>query len=200
MPNPLLAAFVDDLRSTVPFQTLPAMSRPLETLWSAHNQTLLAMRQPLYGSYLRPGKARPKPKDYATAVQSGLAILAAYANATGTKQAIVRFTKGKTDAISFQPRPSGANWTKQHALTGIDRAHDPMVETNEYEAVTTADILFLAEKTVLTFIGEHTNPSIISGTATFVFFDPTKDTPNARLVLRYKEFWGPERTELRQPK
>ena len=107
MPNSLIAAFVEGLRSTVPFHNLPVTNRPTEELWSAHNTCLLQLRLPLYYDRLR--KPQPKQKAYDQAIQSGLAILSSFAAVVDTRQMIVRIERGAPEAISFQPRPfSGA--------------------------------------------------------------------------------------------
>ena len=48
MPNPLVAAFVEGLRGTVPFRSLPVTNRPTEELFEAHNTCLLQLRLPLH--------------------------------------------------------------------------------------------------------------------------------------------------------
>lgn len=88
MTDELITGLVESLRRTLPFQSLAVTNRPHEALWRAHNETLLALRLPLY--HARLGRARPKPKGYDTAIQAGLAILGAFAHVTGTRQAIVQ--------------------------------------------------------------------------------------------------------------
>jgi hypothetical protein len=133
-----------------PFASLPAMSRPLDELAFAHEYTLLALRLPLHHRRLR--KARPKPKLYDAAIQPGLAILGAFAQQMGTRQAIVRLENGKPSAISFQPRPFEANWTREHALSP-EALHDPTTDrlllSDTLPRVSTGDMVHLAAKIAL---------------------------------------------------
>ena len=151
MPDTLIAAVVEGLRQTVPFHRLPATSRPTEALWSAVNDTLLQLRLPLH--HARLGKPRPKQKVYDAAIQSGLAVLGAFARQVGTSQAIVRIAGGAPEAISFQPRPFGANWTREHGITPValqSSWSDPLLERDPGEGprlltrdVATRDIIHL---------------------------------------------------------
>jgi len=192
MPNSLVAAFVDGLRQTVPFHSLPVTNRPTEELFEAHNTCLLQLRLPLYYDRLR--KPRPREKTFDAAIQSGLAILSSFAATVGTHQAIVRIERGAPEAISFQPRPfSGANWVRPHSISPVAiqaDLTDPLLEIDPIDArstltmpVSTRDVLHLAGKvaTVLALQAEHR--TLPSGTATFIF---TKDgaTPTGRVVYR----------------
>lgn len=50
-------------------------------------------------------------------IQAGLAILGAFARAVDTRQAIVRIERGQLAATPFRPRPSAADWNREHALS-----------------------------------------------------------------------------------
>ena len=191
MPPPLVAAFVEGLRSTVPFRSLPATGRPTEELWSAHNSVLLQLRLPLY--HQRLGKPRPKEKVYEEAIRSGLGALATFASLIGTCQATVRIERGSREAISFQPRPFGANWTLVHCIQPVALQvdwTDPMLTYDDIDgrqtltkAVSTRDIIHLAGKVALAtaHLTEHT--TFPSGTATYTFHGP--DTcPRGQIVYR----------------
>lgn len=149
--DPIAAAMLDTLRQTVAFQDLAvATARPHEIIWSAYSRTLLALRLPLY--YRRLHKPEPKPKVYETAIQSGLAIVTAFAVATSVRQAIVRIAAGRIDALSFQPRPFAANWTAAHALAPPalhNRATDPLVAGTPRPSIETSDMISLCGKVAL---------------------------------------------------
>lgn len=184
MTNPFLEGLIEGLQQSVAFKDLVVMNRPPDTLWHAHNTALLQLRLPLYAYRLQPKKAAPKAKIYDEAIQSGLAILAAFAQQAGTNQAIVRLTDKWFDSISFQPRPSGANWTAEHAITP-EALHepltDPLIGENNWAAVWTGDMLHLAGKTALAYAHKNHNGE---GTATFEFFETAQGGPCARLVYR----------------
>jgi hypothetical protein len=191
MPT-LIAALLEGLRHTVPFHTLPATNRPAEQLWTAHNDTLLQLRMPLYHGRL--AKPRPKQKVFDTAIQSGLAVLGSFALTTHIPQAVVRLERGSPTAISFQPRPfGGANWTPRHGIspTRLQLSWtDPLLERNPDEApgqltmdVSTRDMLFMAGKVAVATAnsaGPNWRPS---GTATLTFAT-TGTRPEARIVFR----------------
>ncbi len=191
MPDSLITAVVEGLRHTVPFRGLPATSRPTEQLWTAHNDTLLLLRLPLYHDRLR--KPRPKQKVYDAAIQAGLAVLGAVARETDTHQAIVRIADGEPDAISFQPRPFGANWTREHGITPTALQQswsDPLLECDPVMGsvsltmdVSTRDIVHLAAKVALAVVKSTTTSSHPSGTATFTF-TRRSFLPEARVVYR----------------
>jgi hypothetical protein len=185
--DPIAAAMLDTLRQTVAFQDLAAATgRPHEVLWNAYTQTLLGMRLPLY--YRRLRKPEPKPKVYEAAIQSGLAIVTAFALATGVKQAIVRLAAGRIDALSFQPRPFAANWTATHALAPPalhNRATDPLVAGTPRPSLETADLLSLCGKVALllnyrAFGLDIDNGAVTDGTTTFGF----APAPAALVVFR----------------
>jgi hypothetical protein len=184
----LIEAMVEGLRQTAPFQSLPAMTRPQDELWRALNNTLLQLRQPLYYEYLH--KPAPKDKDYDEAIQSGLAILHVYAANTGTRQAIVRLKNGHTDAISFQPRPLGANWTAQHLLQPqalLDPDKDPLTAAGSLPEVSTFDMLHMAGKVARAFAMRSVGPKVPpNGVATFEFAKADNQTP-ARMVYRPRD-------------
>jgi hypothetical protein len=46
-----------------------------------------------------------------------LAILGAFARAVDTRQAIVRIERGQLAATPFRPRPSAADWNREHVLS-----------------------------------------------------------------------------------
>jgi len=184
----LIEAMVEGLRQTAPFQSLPAMTRPQDQFWHVLNNTLLQLRQPLYHQYLH--KPVPKDKVYDEAIQSGLAILHVYAANTGTHQAIVRLMNGHTDAISFQPRPLGANWTAQHLLQPqalLDSDKDPLTTAGGLPEVSTLDMLHMAGKVARAFAMCSVGPKVPSnGTATFEFAKTDNQTP-ARLIYRPRD-------------
>jgi hypothetical protein len=182
---PLIAAIVRSLRDTLPFASLPAMSRPLDELAYAHDYTLLALRLPLHHRRLR--KARPKPKLYDAAIQPGLAILGAFAQQMGTRQAIVRLEDGAPSAISFQPRPFEANWTREHALSPhalADPTTDRLLLSDTLPRVSTGDMLHLAAKVALAVVDK--TEAEANGTATFQFVAGKPFRPMVRVVYRPK--------------
>ena len=161
MDDILIARMAEQLLANKRFSDLPAMTRPMNTVWTALNNTLLALRLPIYHVYL--GKPAPKRAVREAAIQSALAMLATFANCVGTKQAIVTSHGGHAHAISFQPRPFGINWTARHAIASADDAqlsHGPKVGID--------DMLFLAVKVtcaIACYQAGHMAPS----TATFMF-------------------------------
>jgi hypothetical protein len=201
MPNPLIAAFVEGLRQTMPFHSLPASNRLTETLWTAHNDTLLRLRLPLYYDRLR--KPRPKQKTYDAAIQSGLAVLGSFALLTGTAQAIIRIDRSTAQAISFQPRPFGANWIVKHGITPAAMQvswTDPLLERDPMEVprlltldVSTRDILHLAGKVALAVVNSTTTDPRSNGVATFTFAR-TGTQPKARVVYRPLALNAPSHT------
>jgi hypothetical protein len=191
MTNELIKGVVDALRRTPPYRSLPVTNRPHDALWHAHNDALHMLRLPLHHQYLR--KPRPKPAAFDAAIQAGLAILASFAWVIGTRQAIVRISDGQRQAISFQPRPFGTNWTAEHAISPVSLhsnvldpllAPSPPIEARAQPRleVPTRDILHLAGKTALVLMnstgGEHK-----TGHVTFVF-DNSGPEPRARAVWR----------------
>ena len=188
MPSTLVEAIVAAIRLTVPFRTLPAMTRPLDELWHAHNSTLLSLRLPLYHNRLH--KPRPRPKAYDAAIQAGLAILGAFARAVTTRQAIVRIERGQLAAISFQPRPFAANWNREHALSPgalADAMTDPLTMTGQQPTVSTGDMIHLAGKVAMTVADIASNGVQANGTATFEFGTAPGTQPVVRVVYRPKE-------------
>jgi len=186
----LLEAFAEGLRLTVPFNDLPATTRPTDVIWITANSTNLALRLPLY--HLKLGKPRPKSSTYNHAIQSGLAILASFAHAAGTRQAIVRIAGGERKAISFQKRPASANWTCVHAISP-DLLHsnftDPLPRPDEALApagmmaeVSTRGVVHMAGKTALTIL--HSLPEEIDDCTVTYVFDNGFLRPHARAVLR----------------
>ena len=142
MNDDIAQRMVMKLCLTLPFARLPVTNRPMEDLYNALDQALHALRLPLY--WRRLGRAMPKPAAYETAVRTGLAILAAFANAVGTKQAVLSSYGGLMTSISFQPRPYGVNWTVDHALAQGD-IHTEF--TNRHGIyVEVSDMLHLASK------------------------------------------------------
>lgn len=197
MSYPLLEAFAEGLWLTTPFQHLPATTRLQDLVWIAANSTNSALRLPLYNEYLR--KPRPKTKVFDEAIQSGLAVLAAFAHAAGTRQAVVRLGEGQLQAISFQPRPHGANWTAAHAIAPLelwDNRTDPLPTPDSAQApagmmveMSTRGILHLAGKTakaIARLHGEHDNtPKGFVSDATVTFEFPAGFMrPRARAILR----------------
>jgi len=182
---------IEGLRSTVPFHGLPVTNRPTEELWTAHNDALLQLRLPLYYDRLR--KPQPKQKAYDQAIQSGLAILSSFAAVVDTRQAIVRIERGAPEAISFQPRPFGANFIRQYGISPVALQvswTDPLLEAHPINgrsslttAVSTRDILHLAGKVATALALQVEHRTLPSGHATFLF---TREghRPMARVVYR----------------
>ena len=145
MNDDIAKRMVERLCLTPPFARLPVTNRPMENLWLAVDQALMALRLPLY--FRRLGKSQPKPAAYEIAIQTSLAILEAFAATVGTRQAVLSSEGGRFTSISFQPRPYGVNWTAEHALTVGDvdetfhRVHAMHVEVS--------DMLHLAAKVTL---------------------------------------------------
>lgn len=102
------------LERTRAFPHLPAMSRPSVTLWNAYTDALLQIRQPLYHQLLK--KKPPAGAAQLRAIRCGLALVASYAVTVKVQRAIIRITNAEVDAISFQPRPHGANWVRRYGL------------------------------------------------------------------------------------
>jgi hypothetical protein len=105
----------------------------------------------------------------------GLALLASFAHRAGTQHAIVRINEGTSLAVSFQPRPWGANWTAEHALQPDalvdDPYRDPLTADGRRPLVTTADILHLSRLVAFTFVkADETSSHKANGTATFEFY------------------------------
>jgi hypothetical protein len=190
MSYPLLEAFADGLRLTVPFNDLPAKTRSPDVILIAHDRTNMALRQPLYSKYLR--KPHPKMKVFDTAIQSGLAILASFAHAAGTRQAIVRLESGQREAVSFQPRPFNGNWTRVHAISPAllqSNFKDPLPRPDEALApagmmseMSTRGILHLAGKTAMA-IARSLPGEPEAATVTFTF-ETGFMRPHARAVFR----------------
>ena len=188
MPSTLIEAIVEAIRLTVPFRTLPAMTRPLDEFWHAHNHALLSLRLPLYHERLH--KTRPKPQAYDAAIQTGLAILGAFAGAMNTRQAIVRIDSGQLAAISFQPRPFAANWNREHALSPgalVDPMTDPLTLTSQRPIVSTGDMIHLAGKIAMAVAGMASNSAQADGTVTFEFGTAAGNQPAVRAVYRPKD-------------
>jgi len=140
--NAYLEEMARSLRQTPAFQNLPAINNR-QAVWDALNGTLLQLRMPLFHKYL--GKPIPKDAAYDVAIRSGLTILQAFAATAATRQIIVRFTGGRTQAVSFQPRPSNANWTADHLLQPgplLDPDQDPLTAGGGMPQVRTSDMLF----------------------------------------------------------
>jgi hypothetical protein len=168
MDDIMAGRILHELQSTG-YYPLAATNRPMETLWWALNSVLLQMRNPLYWTKLK--KAKPKDIQYQTALQNGLALLAAGAAALGTRQAVVSSKDGLVRRISFQPRPYGVNWTALYAL-------DPGLTVEIFGErpkgmhVEVSDILFLASKTTH-LVTRNQAGRIIDCVATYLFFrDP----------------------------
>lgn len=162
---------------TTGYYPLAATNRPMETLWWTLNSVHLQMRNPLYWTRLK--KAKPKDIQYQTALQNGLALLAAGAAAFGTRQAVLSSKDGLVRSISFQPRPFGVNWTAIHALDpGLtveifgERPYGMFVEVS--------DILFLASK-VMHLITQNQAGRIVDAVGTFLFF---REPIGADVVVR----------------
>jgi len=161
MDDILAARMAERLLADRRFSDLPAMTRPMNTVWTVLNNTLLVLRLPIYHLYL--GKPAPKRAVREAAIQSALAMLATFADCVGTKQSIITSHGGHAHAISFQPRPFGINWTARHAIASADDAqlsHGPNVGID--------DMLFLAVKVTCAIAGYqagHMAPS----TTTFLF-------------------------------
>jgi hypothetical protein len=186
-PASIVAAIVEDLRSSLPFHGLPAKTRPQNALYQALNQALLSLRMPLH--HVRLGKPRPKPAAYDQAIQQGLAILAAFAAATGTQRAIVPLHGGAAGKTSLQPRPWDVNWTPKHALSPpefTDPTKDPLTRDDHgLPRVSAGDFVHLPRKLALAFIGAHSEQLAgISGVATFEFQLDDQGRSDVRLILR----------------
>jgi hypothetical protein len=182
--NAYLEEMARSLRQTPAFQNLPAINNR-QAVWDALNGTLLQLRMPLYHRYLR--KPVPKDKDFDVAIQSGLTILQAFAATAATRQIIVRFTGGRTQAVSFQPRPSNANWTADHLLQPgslLDPDQDPLTAGGGMPQVRTSDMLFLAHKVAWVHATRALKVDAVpDGTATFQF-EQTNEGPTVRLAFR----------------
>jgi hypothetical protein len=180
MLNPEQVVRINDfLRLTHPFTDLPVMNRPMNVTWQALNDTLMAMRLPLYHKALR--KPMPAEKAYETATQLGLALLGAFAAAVGTKQAIVSSRGRWIDRISFQPRPDGMNWTAEHAIDPQNLVQRRPPDPNQNVQI--EDFLFMAAKTTYV-IGRHQAGTIPDTTATFAFGESTQGYPWVEAVVR----------------
>jgi hypothetical protein len=59
MDDILIARMAEELLANRRFSDLPATTRPMNTVWTALNNTLLALRLPIYHLYL--GKPAPVP-------------------------------------------------------------------------------------------------------------------------------------------
>jgi hypothetical protein len=164
------------LRTTRPFANLPVMNQPMATLWSAMDDTLKALRMPLYHKRLR--KPPPKPADHLTAIQAGLALVGAFAGTFGTHQAIVSSRHCWIDRISFQPRPESMNWTAQHAISPQELVHR---STMPYE-VSLEDFLHLAAKVVYA-VARRNAGAMPDATATYTF-SQTWETVQVDVVVR----------------
>lgn len=203
MPT-LLQAFAANLLMTpqyVHLRDLPPTTRHPEVIWQAHDAANLALRQPLY--HRRLGKPRPKPKAYETAVQQGLAVLAAFAMATNTRQIIVRLLDGEREAISMQPRLFGVNWVRRYGISPEnlwDSQSDPLPTpapgvhppAGMAAELSTRGVMHLAGKTALAV--QLCEPDCSPhGTATFVFQNGFP-APRAHVVFRPLEANRPART------
>jgi hypothetical protein len=190
MSYPLLEAFADGIRATLPFADLPATTRPTDVIHVAHNSANLSLRLPLH--HLRLGKPRPKSTTYSHAIQAGLAILASFAHAAGTRQIIVRIADRSREAISFQPRPASGNWTRVHAISPAllhSNFTDPLPRPDEALApagmmaeVSTRGVVHMAGKTALAML--HAIPDEIDDCTVTYVFDNGFIRPHARAVLR----------------
>lgn len=165
------------LRTTKPFASLPVMNQPTAAVWSALNDTLLALRRPLYHHYLH--KPPPKPADRAQAIQAGLALIGAFAALFGTRQAIVSSHHCRIDRISFQPRPEGMNWTGEHAIAPPALVHRASIR--QYD-VSLEDFLHLSAKVVYAVTDRHAG-AMPDATATYTF-GATDDTIMVALSVR----------------
>lgn len=190
MSTTIPAAIAAELRRTVPFRSLPVTTRPQDALWHAQNDTLLALRLPLHHAFLN--KRRPKPKDYETAIQMGLALLASGAKILGTRQIIVCLEDGMRQSVSFQPRPFGdANWTAAHAISPpilhsnfTDPLLDPADTRPTSLELTTRGLLHLAGQTAMAW-RNHIPDTSLDGMVTFLFDSHlSNDVPNAHMVWR----------------
>lgn len=108
-------AILDALQKTLPFRDMPPMRRPVDDLWAVLEETLLALRMPIY--HIKLGKRAPKLKDRERAIQMALAMLAAFGHTMKTRQAVISCERGVARSISFQPRPGTFNWTYEHSLS-----------------------------------------------------------------------------------
>jgi hypothetical protein len=166
------------LRTTRPYVDLPVTNRAMTDLWSAMDDCLLKLRMPLY--YRRFRKRPPKPADYHTAIQAGLALVGAFATGMGTNQAIISSRRGWIDRISFQPRPHGMAWSAKHAISPQDLVHAAHT-TGPYE-VSLEDFLHLSAKVVYA-VAHHNAGEIPDATATYAF-GRTEDAILVDLVVR----------------
>ncbi len=187
MSNQFLEGFLEGLRLTSPFQHLSGQARPTATIWTAHDASLLALRGPVYQKTLR--KPALKPAAHDAAIQSGLAVLASFARAVGTRQALVRIDGDQCQAISFQPRPFDCNWTAAHAIAPTDLHHDakdPLLDgaplTGIASVVSTRRVVHLAGRVALA-IAHRTGDWDPSGQATFEFTN-RYERPKARVRWR----------------
>ena len=146
MNDDIAKRLVERLRLMPPFARLPVTNRPMEDLWQALDQTLHAMRLPLY--FRRLGKSQPKEAAYEIAIQSSLAILEAFAAIVGTRQAVLSSKNGRFTTISFQPRPYGVNWTAEHALT-LGNVDEMFHKVHNAMHIEVSDMLHLAAKVTL---------------------------------------------------
>ena len=182
--NAYLEEMARSLRQTPAFQNLPAINNR-QAVWDALNGTLLQLRMPLFHKYL--GKPTPKDAAYDVVIRSGLTVLQAFAATAGTRQIIVRFTDGRTQAVSFQPRPSNANWTADHLLQPgslLDPDQDPLTAGGGMPQVRTSDMLFLAHKVAWVHATRALKVDAVpDGTATFQF-EQTNEGPTVRLAFR----------------
>lgn len=166
------------LKATRPFADMLVTNRPEKDLWRAFDGCLLQLRLPLY--HHRLGKTAPKPKLRDDALQACLALLAAFARAYGTAQAVVTARAQWVRAISFQPRPEGMNWTARYALDPLP-GH-PVRDPGEASRVTIADMLHLAAKASCVLAGYQAGAIAEDYTATFQF--RRGETLGCAVVLR----------------
>jgi hypothetical protein len=184
--NDLVAGIVEGLELTKPFYgQLPAKTRPMTSLWAAHEKALHALRMPLY--YSRLGKPKPKPAAYDQAVQSGLAIAASFARIAGSQRVIIPVRNGIASSISIQPRPwQQANWTAEHGLSSglVEPCDDPMTadDPNRLPRVSTSDVMHLMRKVALAFVSAQDICSF-PGTVTIEFTND-RDQPSARMIFK----------------
>ena len=164
MNDDIAKRMVDRLCLTKPFARLPVTNRPMEDLWQALDQTLHALRLPLY--FRRLGKAQPKEAAYEIAVQSGLAIIEAFAATVGTRQAVLSSFNGRFTSVSFQPMPYGVNWTAQHALTPGET--EMIFHKSSGMHIEVADMLHLAPKVALAIVRCQAG-QMVDAVTTFMF-------------------------------
>jgi hypothetical protein len=118
-------------------------------------------------------------------IQTGLAVLGAFARAVNTRQAIVRIERGQLAVISFQPRPFAANRNHGHALSPgalADPMTDPLNLTSQQPTVSTSDMIHLVGKTAMAVAGVASNGPQTDGTVTFEFAIVPGNVPAVSIV------------------